>query len=903
MYQFDPMKKPRKLSLFLAKPNRATIGKIKDSSELKQTLKRGNINELSFSIPFYISKNHELIKNPIVDKIKERFLIKAKYGDEIEWYIITKKTKSNQDGANKITIECFSLGYELKYKRLKGYSAISYNCTQVLGDCLNGTRWTIGYVNPSFNLEYRQFDASSNTRLDFLLTIATTFNATIVFDTINRKINMYKLEELEVDFGLRFTHRKYTQSLNQTIDIDEVCTRLHMYGANDMSVQGINPTGQDYVDDFSYYLYPFQRDGNKNVISHSDYMSDELCHAILDYNFLLNNKFTDLNDLLTQKSIKQTLLTGLQNELNALQSDFTIILDDIEIAKDNGENLNSLYTQKSAKQSEINNKNNQIKSKQGEIDTIDRLIRGIGTELKLENNFNSSLLNELNDYIMEQEFSDGTIVYDSDLYNVGMEHHKKINTPPVSVSMSIIDFRNIIEEQHNWDKLMLNSIVRINHEQLNVTIKTSIDMLTIDYDAGTISLNITNNKLVETLEEKFIKNFYNLQKTTNKHSKQMIDLRSVAQNFNLRNDRISAKPANPTVKSGAVTHTVNDNGSVNLKFVWEFANTNDDAHNIDGFLLRFYSSNLSDSYTFGSSKETIVSVEQGLRSYVFPSVPSNLYYTLAVQAYRSVDADINNDGYLLSDIITTGNPYQPLPVVNVKGKVNSILYTTSPTPPENPSVGEHVWNDIAENKTKIYTETGWQTTNAANSDTVAGFGVAVENAPNTIAVRDDNGAIDANINGDAKTFDGKSIDEFVLQSEKGVADGVATLDDEGGIPLIQLSNIASQIPQMKFANYIGDGTQSRTFNLGFQPTIVKIYTTDKDDNSVYINSTSGGFAMKHVNTFLYLDGSSANLNEQTSIYGKLSTTGFITGDSTDFYANKINVEYFYEAIKIPPVTP
>lgn len=902
VHRFDPNRTLLQIKLFLANPNKGTIGKIKYFYECKQVLKKQNVNEITLSLPLKVTINHQIVNNPTVNIIRERHLIRVidvNNGDAVEWYIVSKIVKDATD-FNKISVTAYSLFYETKYKKVRNYTAVSYNCQQVLTDCLLGTGWTTGYINPDFNLQYRQFDNFSGTRMDFFFHICTVFNAVYKFDTVNRIVNLYKEVETEVDNHLRFTHKNYIQTIQQTIDIDTVCTRLHMFGSNDISIQGVNPTGQNYVDDFSYWLYPFQRDVNRNVITHSDFMSDALCHAILDFNILLTQKFTDFNSLLTQQKNAQTALTPLQNDLAQLQTDFTIILNNIEVAKDTGSSLTTLYSQRDAKQVDINNKNTQIQAQQAVINGIATSISSIGTTLSLANNFSPTLLAELNDYTFEEEFSDSSIVYDSDLYTAGMAHFKTINTPPVNVSMSAIDFRQILKEQYNWDKLVLGSVVRIWHERLNILIKTIINEISIDYDMGTINLNITNNKLIESDKNKFMNIFYNLQKTVGDSSTKVMNLQTVAKNFNLRNDRISAKPANPIVRTDgtAISKTVNDNGSVSLKVVWDFATTADDAHNIDGFIIHTYSSSLSDTYTFGSNKEQLVPVEQSLRSYVFPGLPANLYYTFGIQAYRTVDTDVSSTGYLLSDVISTGNSYQPLPNVNLNGKVNNIMHTTSNAAPINPSVKD-VWNDTVANKTNIYTVTGWQVTNSANSDTVAGYNAALTNVPNTVAVRDATGAIAANINGDATSLSGKTIDKFILQTEKGIANGVPTLDASGNVPLSQLTNVSTKIPSYAMGTYTGDGTVSKLISLGWQPTTIRVYTTKNNDFSSYINSLTGGFLMKNNTSTFYLEGTGTNLDVASDLYGKLSATGFITGSSVDTYLNKLNVKYIYEAIKIP----
>lgn len=159
------------------------------------------------------------------------------------------------------------------------------------------------------------------------------------------------------------------------------------------------------------------------------------------------------------------------------------------------------------------------------------------------------------------------------------------------------------------------------------------------------------------------------------------------QNFNNRNDRKSTLPANPVVATDgtAVDHTTNTDGSCNLSFEWTYSGTGD-AYDIDGFTVYVYQNTSSTAYAFGTSPadELVYNVTPDKRAFLLYGLPSDKYYTFAVQAYRMVDQDINNTGVLKSSIVkTTGtgeNPYQPSTSVsfggNITGTINGVSATT-----------------------------------------------------------------------------------------------------------------------------------------------------------------------------------------------------------------------------------
>ena len=151
-------------------------------------------------------------------------------------------------------------------------------------------------------------------------------------------------------------------------------------------------------------------------------------------------------------------------------------------------------------------------------------------------------------------------------------------------------------------------------------------------------------------------------------------------NFDNRNDRISTVPANPVVKGDgtAVDHIVNTDGSVDISFEWEFNGTGD-AYNIDGFTIYVHQGASSSPYTFGTEpeKEQAFFIPANKRVFILYGVPADKYYTFGVQAYRTVDMDIDESGTLESSIVKTAhaeeNPYRPSENVAFGGDITGTI--------------------------------------------------------------------------------------------------------------------------------------------------------------------------------------------------------------------------------------
>lgn len=890
---------PKKIRMFLYKPNQKTeIGEIIHASFSPHNIKFASVNDLSFTIPYEIVVRNKLERNRMVDIIREKYLIKVVSGDEEEFYTIKKKKKIMGEN-DALYVEAYSLQYELKQYKILDLELTSVNCLEVLTYVLKGTGWKVGYVHPDFQMEWRQFEISSSNKLDFMDEICKTFNSVVQYDTINKTISMHKEDELSIDRGFIIEYSRYLDAVEDEIDIEEVITRLHVANNGKASINAANPTGQSYIDDFSYFLYPFERDEKGNVIKSSYFLSDQLCHAILDYNQLINQYETSFSSLLETKKKLNVMKTTLGNELQILKDDFSIILDDIEAAKIRGEALSSYITSRDVKQVEIKQKEAEIMSTDAAMEDAQNVIKALNDKLKIENNFSETLLDELARFTQEEEWSDNNQINDEEYYYKASEYLKTVSIPSVNITLSIVNFLEILEEQKNWDKLNIGDLVTIRHEKLDIDVQAKITEISHNYSDGTINITVSNAKKRETLLQKFSRAAYVANKLNNDFSKIRPKILAASTNFNTRNDRIADIPTSPSHPT--ITHVNNDDGSVGLTLTWvypDYEATKKDADNIDGFLVYLYAADNGERHVLGSSLEEKMpnEVSASLRSFTYASVAGNKYYTLGVQAYRRVDEDINSSGILYSDIVSNHEPYRPVKTLVMKGdfegKVNGSLPVFSPVEPmiEQTNGVNVVWYDTTENTVKFKDSLATEFTkmNAGEATSVGGYTPEATNVPNTIPVRDVNGKILGDISGDAATFSGMTSEQFVLQYEKGVSGGVASLDENGKILSSQLNETFST------GTYIGDGTVSRVIPLTFTPRIVKIYTTSPSDTSLYINSTTRGFALKPGVNSVYL---SSDMNTSPTQYGNLVEAGFATGGTQDALGNKLNVQYHWEAIK------
>lgn len=342
--EIDYNLKPIKPQYFLCKPNREIIGKLSEvfNDSLKTEL--NGVDELEFSIPFTIDVRHQLVRNKNVDLIRERYLIKSVRGTKIDWYIVNQIADNVEEDRDIRTVHCYSCSHELTDKLIKSYSVESYYCAQVLTDLLSNTIWNIDYIDADFNLTYRAFDFPSSTVLEAIFSVADTYNAIVEFNTDSRTISFKKPELFGLNRGLTFSYGKYLKSMNQTVNSDQMVTRLSAKGKDGLTIHKVNPTGQGYIENFGFFMYPFQRDANKTVISSSYHMSDSLCHALLDYQELVESKSGLFESYLEELEKYESELNTLEVDLNRLKNNQAVITDTMLSQQFDGKMFFEKYT-------------------------------------------------------------------------------------------------------------------------------------------------------------------------------------------------------------------------------------------------------------------------------------------------------------------------------------------------------------------------------------------------------------------------------------------------------------------------------------------------------------------------------------------------------------------------------
>lgn len=494
----------KKSKLQLAKPNKDVTRNIYEAFGKSVSLNLGGIHELNFSIPFLIDDGFELVENPNVSLIKEKMLIKLYIGVQVKWFVVDEIVEDGDD-SDIFNVKAFSLGFELSHKMIGEYETPSSSPQQLLTVLLEGTVWSIGTVAPKFQQMRRSFETSSETNgLDAVIQAGETFGALLDFDDETRKVSFKDISENGSYKGMSVSYGKLLRSINRTRTTDELVTRLYIYGDEDLTIHSVNPTGQAYVEDFSYFMYPFARDASRNVLASSHFMSDALCHALLDQIDQVNQVTPQIQSLITQSLAKQVQLTNEQTLLNVLKSEMNVILARLDTAKAVGNTtlIGQITTERNTKQSQINQKTTVVGNLTIEYNNMQNNIETLRQNIITNGSFTPQLVEELKLYTIEKAWRDSRYIDAKELYDDGLEKFIEMREPKVVINVDIENLFEMIEEQYYWDKLVLGDLIKIKYPQMKIENMARIIQMDLDFESGSISVTIANtNKTGDEMEQ------------------------------------------------------------------------------------------------------------------------------------------------------------------------------------------------------------------------------------------------------------------------------------------------------------------------------------------------------------------------------------------------------------------
>lgn len=500
-------------TLILCKMNGKKMGMIPYTSvEIKRGIK--TVSELSFTVSKYYGEDNKL--NILYNELKtERFI----YLDEDECYVIKSISEQNEKIKTvtaysrekklfKITAEFEDISITLKtpYDDIEG----CFSLDELLYDA---TGWHIGYVSPKvlyksnetiLNNITKETEATLTTeeKLRYQESVSTNwydyinndiseqFECFPVFNSYDKTIDLYSDEELGNDPNLILSYDNYLKNIECVSDTEDIITKLTLSGNDDLTISEVNPSGDTYVENFSYFI-------------ESKEMSDSLITALELYYKMVKIRAVEWNRLREEKAEKESVMTAKKTELLLVYS--TIKSVEFAISQSSDEAFNSkqqerlveLNDKKVLLERDINLLNTEINLLQESIENINKLCKKkYATDENGRLIFNEQLLNELKDFIYQDTYSNDSITEALTLMQIGERQLSEKCYPKKTWSVDSINFierliDNGFRQHWNGELGLGDMIILKGNESIEIIYLIGY---TQKFDDKTIQLELSNKK-------------------------------------------------------------------------------------------------------------------------------------------------------------------------------------------------------------------------------------------------------------------------------------------------------------------------------------------------------------------------------------------------------------------------
>ena len=260
--------------------------------------------------------------------------------------------------------------------------------------------WTLGYVSFSLIELTRGIEVTSKSLYDLLMTdISQTYQCIFVFDTVNKTISAYSMDEATQASDIFISFDNLMQSFTINESTSELVTALDVYGGDNVYISYVNPLGSSIIYNFDYY---------KNT----NWMSQSLINTLNGWSGSIVNQSAQYQsyqasylDLLANPS---TGMNTLNSQLVALTTTYNsyVLLRDTRIKQ--GLVTTDISASMVVVSGSIAVMNARINETTASMVLVSTQIKGIHDALSLDNtaNFPPALRSELSNFIIGNAYTD-----------------------------------------------------------------------------------------------------------------------------------------------------------------------------------------------------------------------------------------------------------------------------------------------------------------------------------------------------------------------------------------------------------------------------------------------------------------------------------------------------------------
>lgn len=445
-------------------------------------------------------------------------------------------------------------------------------CEKILDNFYSSLFYVYGTATGKFPYRTLKFDNSNLT--DVFKSLQESFLCVFEFDSKNQLIYIYGRDNSAVDKDqtLIISPDNYMTDIQYQAKTDQVVTRLYVAGKDNLWCTDYNPTGQRYVDDFSYFtqdstsgmsaeltvaltrynayvsahqddlidvtVYYYNSTNNSYPTSAVHMKADKIVNKIAKFStqvaeaqqiaraFWLAEGEQSVNSDLDDTEDANTKITPAQIEavnltLDNLNAQFTQIVD-FKLPGSGQANLRRVWMPEYDKPNEATTDPNTTSSfylyvnmynyQQALLNWQEQFLYENATDSQGKI-FTDELLAELANYVYEEDITFENITDGKTLYNYAKDYLQYINNIPVSINIGLVDILSNYQYQMDWSKITdVGAKIHIEFKDFNLTLNNSVFKI-MNY---THSISPNSQDLAITLS-----NNYELQ---NDYNKNLIDV-------------------------------------------------------------------------------------------------------------------------------------------------------------------------------------------------------------------------------------------------------------------------------------------------------------------------------------------------------------------------------------------
>lgn len=381
---------------------------ISNRINLRANFKYNDVSEITFDVPDQILVDNEWIENKCFDELRG---MRTVFMEPFGVFILVDPSISD-DGATRIkSCTGYSLEYELNYKTMPALDGtyLFYDPTGINDNTMMSIimeqipNWSVGHVDTTVATRYRTFDTSADSLYSTMMnTLQDSYGCVFLYDTRRRQIHVYDMDSAVENVPIYLSKNNLLK--NQTIKelSDEVVTCLSVYGADDISINSVNPLGGEKIYNLDYFIEV--GDIPSAIGAKWKTWKENFDIYQTTFSTLFSQYYINLLLLNTQKAT----LVDLQGELDGLKH----VLDtyQTDASGDHATEIAETQTEITKKQAEVDGQTTTVNTTQTTVDSNIESMKSITELCSFSKYFDDDELKIINSYIKEDSLQDSTYV-------------------------------------------------------------------------------------------------------------------------------------------------------------------------------------------------------------------------------------------------------------------------------------------------------------------------------------------------------------------------------------------------------------------------------------------------------------------------------------------------------------